>query len=223
MNYLSRYFIVIIMLFFWACGGSQKQAGEEESEEFAQNAADTTLFDRVDESQVFIATTEVDDFDTWKQDFDSAEKAVFDSIFNDLTIHQGFDNPNMVVLTGHINDVESTRTFFSDRTYEMTYLDLKFRGNNVPETEYGLFVWHEVGDYVSWLEKFEGEETVREQNGLYCIGFGREMDKPQMVTLYFAVDNVEEATAYINPQLAQHIERAGVENKPVITAVKILK
>jgi len=93
----------------------------------------------------------------------------------------------------------------------------------VPKTEHAIFVKHGVGDYISWFDKFKSEEETRRQNSLYTIGVARDSENPTKITIYFAVDDIDKALAYINPELVKAMEASGIDGKPEGIPVRVFR
>ena len=54
---------------------------------------------------------EVEDFEVWKKVYDEDEPARAAAGFKEITLYQGLDNPNNVVVIFSNDDVEKTREF----------------------------------------------------------------------------------------------------------------
>lgn len=214
----------ILLVLFTSCGSPNDKKQNDSNFELVKEAPSSdTLISEDSKNAVFYATLEVDDFDTWLKNFNAIEKVMLSKIFSEVKAHQSMDEENQIILIGRSENHDASRDYFRNSAYQVNFLDLKWGSENTPNTDQAIFVKHGVGDYISWLDKFKSKEETRRQNGLYTIGVARDSDDPTKITIYFAVDDIEKAQAYINPELIRAMEASGVDGKPEGIPVKVLK
>ena len=70
---------------------------------------------------------------------------------------------------------------------------------------------HEVKDYDHWKEKFDEDNSRREEAGMRTVSVTRGHANANEVCVIFDVDNAEVAQAFANsPELKEKMEAAGV-------------
>ncbi len=102
-----------------------KQQNESKFESVKETASNDTLISDDLGSSVFYATLQVDDFDTWLQNFNSSERNKLLRDFENTIIHQGLDDENLVMITRNTSDHQITKDYFLNLSYTVSTLDLQ--------------------------------------------------------------------------------------------------
>ena len=208
---------IVSIIFLMACGQTQREQKEVVQEDITLNEETTEA-----EESLFILSEEVENFDDWYLNFKNDEKKLYDEIFDDLMVYQGIENQSLLIITGRFDIEEDARKFLESRSKKADFLKLTWKGSEIPEAENAFFVRQEVGDYITWQEKFEEDELRRRANGLFCMGVARDLENPTIIVNYFAVTDKDKALAFINPELTKVIESASVMGQPTLFPVKMV-
>jgi len=162
-----------------------------------------------------IARHEVNDFDTWKKNYDgSAEYIKGLGVIAD-SVHRDLDNPNMVTVYHQFADVATAEAFtaalnsgdFKAQAAQsgiqletmVLYLmqDVLPRAgvSSAPGTASGI-ARHAVKDFDAWMEEFKGADATKKALGVIAESVHRDLDNPNMVTVYHQFADAATAKAF---------------------------
>ncbi|CAK9041062.1 unnamed protein product, partial [Durusdinium trenchii] len=149
-----------------SCGQTNRQdKGEKETEKLLSETEQVNA-----NRQLFILSEEVSDFNTWYRQFESDDYQLYNELFDNLTVYRGYNDDKFLMLTGNFAIEEDARIFLNNRKKQPQFYRVTWQGEEVPTTDHAFFVYQEVGDYLTWLEKFQEDDPRRKENGLYAMG-----------------------------------------------------
>lgn len=209
-----RLLISIFAFLLFACG----QTNRSDQKDGAQLAEENET--EVRNRFLFIHSETVSDFDSWLINFKNDDYKLYQDVFDSLNIYQSYDDENLVFISGEFTIEEDGRIFLANRQKEAQFYRLIEIGEDIPQASNRFFVYQDVGDYITWQEKFEEDESKRRANGMYCLGIARNLDSPTKLVNYFSVTDLETALGFINPELTKTIESASVVGQPVLQILR---
>jgi len=80
-----------------------------------------------------------------------------------------------------------------------------------------LFCKHRVEDYTKWRAVFESHAEARQEAGLHPLHVLRDVGDPKSVVMFFKVDDLEKARAFIQtPSASEAAKCSGVIGTPEV-------
>lgn len=78
-----------------------------------------------------------------------------------------------------------------------------------------LFIRHRVADFQRWKRVFDGDADVQRAAGFQVRHILRDVDDPDLVSVWFEVDDLAKARAFTQAESARdHAQDAGVIGRP---------
>jgi hypothetical protein len=155
-----------------------------------------------------------------------------------FVIGRGMDNPNTIMVIDKMDDVNKAKDFsmlpsLKDAMKKAGVLNTpKFGFYEVIRNDDSkinlidrLMVTHRVKDFDAWLKVYDEEGIVkRMEGGLIDRGMARNIDDPNMVTLVFAISDIDKAKALIKSEEQKKVMMdAGVEGVPEMFFYKLVE
>lgn len=85
------------------------------------------------------------------------------------------------------------------------------------DTMYYLYAKHKVADFGKWKCVFDADVDAQRKAGLHVLHVLRDVDDPNLVILFFRVDDLAKARAFTeNPEASEHGEISGVIGMPEV-------
>ncbi len=82
---------------------------------------------------------------------------------------------------------------------------------------YFAFIRHRIADFDTWKTAYRAHASARAMAGLKELRFLRDVDDPNQVTLFFAVDDMDVARKFCDSaELHDAMAGAGVMDKPTL-------
>ena len=219
--------IALAIFYLTSCGGGTQQNQTEEKIEF--EIEEPTQEEVPVVFTVIAINHEVQDWSTWKQSYDDRKQTREDAGLKELDLLRDLDNRNEVMILLRSKDHASAQDFSSSddlkASMETAGLDVEpqiwywdiVQSNDAEEAnwKYRLLISHEVRDFSTWKPAFDDHETVRQEAGINILGVARDRDKPNLVSIMFAFDDLEKAQKYAtSEELRIKMDEAGVIGKP---------
>ncbi len=173
----------------------------------------------------------VKDFDVWKAVYDEGESGRKASGLSTLSIARDMDNPNMIYVFNLMSDVQKAKDFSADPALKaamekggvssaptIKYMDVSRYEVSPSEFKGRVRITHTVKDFDAWLKVYDTEgKEARAANGMIDRALSRSMDDPNLVTVSFAISDLNKVKARLNdPALKKLMSEAGVVGMPEI-------
>lgn len=179
----------------------------------------------------------VADYELWRMGYDAHDSVRKAYGITHFVIGRGMDDPNTVIIMDKMEDVKKAKEFSVLPNLKQTMAKAGVIG--IPEFSFyevirednskinlrdRLMVTHRVKDFDAWLKVYDAEGIdKRMAEGLIDRGMARGIDDPNMVTLVFAISDLEKAKASINSEAKKKLmTEAGVEGKPEMFYYKLV-
>ena len=105
-----------------------------------------------------------------------------------------------------------------------TYLDVVMDDNSPIDQTARLMVTHKVKDWDAWKKVFDDHKQARMDAGLIDRGLGYSDGDNHMVSIVFAVTDMQKAKAFMNSKdLKDKMAKGGVEGPPTFFFYNIVQ
>ena len=211
------------VMLFVSCGNPAGQQNKSE-------AFDSVRLTPYSGNTAVALTHEVRDYQAWLKAYQGHSDP--DSR---ISVYASPEDPNLITVFELTKSHEEARTAFQSPEFRETleaegvtsepmlaYFDIKFRISAPTEKKYRLGVSHEVSDYDHWKKVFDEDEHIRVKANLELRAISTNADKPNMVNILFATDDIEKAKEVINSEeLRKRMTEAGVRSEPVFAVFRV--
>jgi hypothetical protein len=217
--------IVVFMVVFFSCKNNKIEKEEEIS---VIEVVDTarTIFTPF---KVIVIKHDVADYNKWRTAYDAHDSIRMSFGISHFVIGRGMDNTNSIIVIDKMMDVNQAKKFSMltslkeamkkagvRNTPKFSFYEVIRNDDSKINLKDRLMVTHRVKDFDAWLKVYDKEGIAkRMEEGLIDRGMARSVDDPNMVTLVFAISDLDRAKAIIN--LEEHkklMKEAGVEGVP---------
>ena len=83
---------------------------------------------------------------------------------------------------------------------------------------YYLMCKHRVADYSKWREVFDSHAEAQRESGLHLLHLLHDTDDPNILVLFFKVDDLDKARAFVEaPSAGEGADASGVIGTPEIS------
>jgi len=219
--------VALAILYLAGCGGGTQKNQTEEKIEFETNAQ---VAEKVPVIYTVVAINhEVKDWGAWRQAYDEHQSNREEAGLEELDVLRDLDNRNEVMIILRSRNHETARDFSSSNDLkeameragvgtepQIWYWNVvQARENEVASWKYRLLISHEVRDFKAWKPMFDGHESSRQEAGINILGVARDREKPNLVSIMFAFDDLEKAQKYAaSEDLRVRMDEAGVISQP---------
>jgi quinol monooxygenase YgiN len=227
------------MLFLASCGNNPKETSD--ITEADTTATDTTAMAPAEPEftpfKVMGVTHKVKNFDKFREVYMAHDSMRHASGLTHFRTGRGLDDPNMVFVVNRIDDVAKAKEFAASAGLKAAMKNAGVQGaptialaeiirldSSMIDQKERVRVTHRVKDFDAWLKVYDGEgKETRAANGLIDRSLSRGIDDPNLVTLVFAISDMEKAKARMNdPALKALMMTAGVEGEPTFFFYKLV-
>jgi hypothetical protein len=230
---LSLLLIVVITVAFLSCKNNKTE--KVESEEEMSMDTDTTVA-ASEPFKLIVIKHKVADYDKWRKEYDSHDSVRQSYGINHFVVGRGMDDPNTVIIMDKMDDVVKAKEFSAMPTLkeamkiagvigqpEFGYYEVIRNDDSKINIKDRLMVTHRVKDFDAWLKVYDTEGMAkRMEEGLVDRGIARSIDDPNMVTVVFAISDLEKAKASISSEAKRNLmQEAGVEGAPKMLFYKL--
>ncbi|MEO5572461.1 MAG: hypothetical protein ABIT08_12995 [Bacteroidia bacterium] len=239
MKNISSILTAGIVLFFASCGNSGKETAETPAAdttamETAAAAPDAPAFTSF---KVLAIQHKVKNFEKWRVAYMAHDSMRQTYGITHFRLGRGLEDSNMVFLADIITDVEKAKEFAASPDLKdamkkagvisapsVNYDDVIRMDSSVIDQNLRVRISHRVKDFDAWLKVYEDEgKESRAVNGLIDRSLSRGIDDPNMVTIVFAISDMEKAKARMNStELKALMLGAGVEGPPTILFYRLV-
>ncbi|EIA08492.1 hypothetical protein [Flavobacterium frigoris] len=237
MKNLQKSLVPVLILIFTISFLSCKNTKTEKVESEEEMSIDTASTVDVKESfKVIVMKHKVANYEKWRKEYDAHDSVRKAHGISHFVIGRGMDNPNTIIVIDKIDDVMKAKEFTAmpslkeamikagvNGTPEFAYYDVIRIDDSKINIKNRLMVTHRVKDFDAWLKVYDAEGlTKRMEEGLIDRGIARSIDDPNIVTLVFAISDMEKVKTLINSEEQKRLmAEAGVEGTPQIFYYKM--
>ena len=233
-NFLKPVLILVFTVAFLSCKNNKTEKTEPEEAKAMDTTSAVAVFEPF---QVIVIKHKVADYEKWRKGYDAHDSVRKAYGISHYMIGRGIDDPNTIVVINKFSDVQKAKEFSMLPNLkeamkkagviskpEFYYYDVIRNDDTQISERNRLKVTHRVKDFDAWLKVYDAEGTAkRMEEGLIDRGMARSIDDPNMVTLVFAVTDMEKAKASINSEAKKKLMMdAGVEGAPQMFFYKIV-
>jgi hypothetical protein len=220
------YTFLFALFFLFSCGGGGEEYTETEAPEEAEETEMEESAPADDQiSTLHVAMFTTPDFDSWRQQY---KENTNDE--NLLGIFENADEPGMYMIAERNGGNAAQREFFESARFDsiisatgtvvsrIIYLNSRSGSDAGEGIPFRMAVGHEVKDYDAWAEKFMADADNRKAAGLTDIALSTEDGNPNMVHVWFGVDDMDKAKEMLESEgLKKSMEEAGVMGEPEVS------
>lgn len=235
-NAKKSFVAVLILIFtvvFLSCKNDKTEKVESGEEMPMDTAEDVAVFEPF---KVIVIKHKVANYEKWRKEYDAHDSVREAHGISHFVIGRGMDDSNTIIVIDKMDDVMKAKEFSAmpslkeamkkagvKGTPEFAYYDVIRNDDSKINIKNRLMVTHRVKDFDAWLKVYDAEGvTKRMEEGLIDRGMARSVDDPNMVTLVFAISDMEKAKALISSESQKKLmTEAGVEAAPQIFYYKM--
>lgn len=225
---------IVFTVVFFSCKNNKAEKVEEVSTMEEVDTASTAFMP----FKVIVIKHDVADYNKWRLAYDAHDSVRMTYGISHFVIGRGMDNPNTIMVIDKMDDVNKAKDFsmlpsLKDAMKKAGVLNTpKFGFYEVIRNDDSkinlidrLMVTHRVKDFDAWLKVYDEEGIVkRMEGGLIDRGMARNVDDPNMVTLVFAISDIDKAKALIKSEEQKKVMMdAGVEGVPEMFFYKLVE
>jgi hypothetical protein len=223
---LTPVLIVVFTVAFLSCKNNKMEKVESEQEQPMDTAKVAAVFEPF---KLIVIQHKVADYDKWRKAYDSHDSVRQAYGINHFVVGRGMDDSNAIIVMDKMNDVMKAKEFSGMPSLkeamkkagvlgkpEFSYYEVIRNDGSKIDIKDRLMVKHHVKDFDAWLKVYDAEgSTKRMEDGLIDRGMARSIDDPNMVTIVFAISDMEKAKASSTSEAKKKIMiAAGVEGTP---------
>ena len=225
--------ILIFAITFLSCKNNKTEK-EESGEEMPMDTVSVAAV--MEPFKVIVIKHKVANYDKWRKEYDAHDSVRVAHGISHFVIGRGMDDPNTIIVIDKMNDVMKAKEFSALPSLkgamkkagvmgvpEFAYYDVIRNDDSKINIKNRLMVTHRVKDFDAWLKVYDAEGMAkRMEEGLIDRGMARGIDDPNMVTLVFAISDMDKAKASINSEEKKKLmTEAGVEGAPQMFYYKL--
>ena len=231
---LATSMIALTMMFFiFSCNsGGDKKANEATADSTAKMAPEPAKpFD------LLIVQHKVADYAKWKSVYESSDSMDQSYGLKKFILGRGTDDSNMVIIIEKMSDTGKAKQFGGSPELKKamdkagvvgkptaTFLkDVMIDTTQISQTA-RVMVSHKVKDWDAWKKEFDEHKSARVAAGLIDRGLGYSYDDNHMVSIVFAITDMQKANAFFHSDdLKAAMAKGGVEGEPTVFFYNIAK
>jgi len=232
-KFLVPVLLLVFTVAFLSCKKNKTEKMETEEGMPMDTVAEVAAFEPF---KVIVIKHKVADYDKWRKGYDAHDSVRQAYGISHYVIGRGMDDRNTVIVIDKMNDVTKAKEFSAMPSLkeamkkagvigspEFAYYEVIRNDDSKINLKDRLMVTHRVKDFDAWLKVYDAEGVAkRMEEGLIDRGMARSIDDPNMVTLVFAISDMEKAKAAINSEAKKKLmTEAGVEGSPKMFYYKL--
>lgn len=225
--------LLVFTVAFLSCKKDKTGKMETEEEMPMDTVAEAAAFSPF---KVIVIKHKVADYDKWRKEYDAHDSVRQAYGISHYVIGRGMDDRNTVMVIDKMNDVMKAKEFSAMPSLkeamkkagvtgspEFAYYEVIRNDESKINLKDRLMVTHRVKDFDAWVKVYDAEGVAkRMEEGLIDRGMARSVDDPNMVTLVFAISDMDKAKASINSEEKKKLmTEAGVEGAPQMFYYKL--
>jgi hypothetical protein len=231
---LMSILVILFTVAFFSCKNNKTEKVDEMSTMEEVDTASTAFMP----FKVIVIKHDVADYNKWRAAYDAHDSIRMLYGISHFVIGRGMDNPNTIMVIDKMSDVNKAKDF----SMLPSLKDVMKKAGVMSTPKYGfyevirnddskinlkdrLMVTHRVKDFDAWLKVYDEEGTIkRMEEGLIDRGMARSADDPNVVTLVFAISDIDKAKAMMNSEAQKKVMmEAGVEGVPEMFYYKLVE
>lgn len=230
---LNPILIVFFMVAVFSCKNNKSEQKEEvtEMEEMDSTSLPFMPF------KIIAIKHKVADYAKWRMAYDAHDSIRKMYGITHFVMGRGMDDPNTIIIIDKMDDVMKAKEFSAMPDLkalmkkagvvsapEFSFYDVIRNDDSKINLKDRLMVTHRVKDFDAWLKVYDAEGiNKRMEDGLIDRGMARSIDDPNVVSLVFAISDLEKAKARINSEAMKKLMmEAGVEGEPQLFFYKLV-
>jgi len=232
-KFLVPVLLLVFTVAFLSCKKNKTEKMETEEGMPMDTVAEVAAFEPF---KVIVIKHKVADYDKWRKGYDAHDSVRQAYGISHYVIGRGMDDRNTVIVIDKMNDVTKAKEFSAMPSLkeamkkagvigspEFAYYEVIRNDDSKINLKDRIMVTHRVKDFDAWLKVYDAEGVAkRMEEGLIDRGMARSIDDPNMVTLVFAISDMEKAKAAINSEEKKKLmTEAGVEGSPKMFYYKL--
>jgi quinol monooxygenase YgiN len=224
-KFLNPVLLFVFMITFFSCKNNKIEKEEElkKSEEPEMALPEFMPF------KVITIKHKVADYAKWRKEYDAHDSVRQAYGITHFVVGRGTDDPNTIIVIDKMNDDMKAKEFSVMPSLkesmakagvmgkpEFGFYDIVRHDDSKINLKGRLMIMHRVQDFDAWLKVYDIEGmTKRMEEGLIDRGMARSVDDPNVVTVVFAISDLEKAKASITSEAKKKLmTEAGVEGVP---------
>ncbi|MEP7110223.1 MAG: hypothetical protein ABI760_19665 [Ferruginibacter sp.] len=186
---------------------------------------------------VLIIQHKVANFIKWRPAYESHDSVRRAHGLTNYILGRGLNDSNMVVVILKMDDVNKAKELGASPELKtrmqkggvigkptITYLDVVMNDQSPIEQTARLMVTHKVKDWDAWKKEFDDHKQARMDAGLIDRGLGYSDGDNHMVSMVFAVTDMQKALAFTkSADLKDKMTKAGVDGPPTFLFYNIVQ
>ncbi|UQD56620.1 hypothetical protein [Flavobacterium sp. K5-23] len=232
-KFLKPVLLVVLILSIFSCKNNKT---EKEEEPHTMEEAEMPMTEFMP-FKVITVKHKVANYEKWRIEYDAHDSIRQAYGITHYVLGRGMDDPNVIVVINKINDVQKAKEFSKLPALkeamkkagvigapEFSYYDVIRNDDATINLKDRLMVTHRVKDFDAWLKVYDTEGiNKRSEEGLIDRGMARGVDDPNVVTVVFAISDMEKAKASITSEAKKKLmTEAGVEGVPQMFYYKMV-
>ena len=179
----------------------------------------------------------VANFAKWKPKYEAHDSVRRSHGLTNYVLGRGLNDSNMVLIVLKMDDVNKAKELAASAGMKETmqkagvigkptfsYLEVVMDDNSTIEQNTRLMMKHHVKDWDAWKKVFDSHKSARMDAGLIDRALGHDIDDNHMVSMVFAVTDMQKAKAFMNSaDLKAKMKEAGVDGPPTSFFYKIVQ
>lgn len=232
-QFLKPILIVFFMVAIFSCKNNKTEEKEEvtEIEEVDSMSMPSKPF------KIIAIKHKVTDYAKWRIAYDAHDSIRKMYGITHFVVGRGMDDPNMIIVIDKMEDVMKAKEFSALTSLkeamkkagvisapEFSFYDVIRNDDSKINLKDRLMVTHRVKDFDAWLKVYDAEGiNKRIEEGLIDRGMARSIDDPNVISLVFAISDMEKAKTRINSEAMKKLMmEAGVEEEPQFFFYKLV-
>jgi hypothetical protein len=226
--------VIVFTVVFFSCKNNKAEKVEEVSAMEEVDTASTAFIP----FKVIVIKHDVADYNKWRLAYDAHDSVRMTYGISHFVIGRGMDNPNTIMVIDKMDDVNKAKDFsmlpsLKDamkkagvlNTPKFGFYEVIRNDDSKINLKDRLMVTHRVKDFDAWLKVYDEEGIVkRMEGGLIDRGMARNIDDPNIVTIVFAISDIDKAKALIKSEEQKKVMMdAGVEGVPEMFFYKLVE
>jgi len=226
--------VIVFTVVFFSCKNNKAEKVEEVSTMEEVDTASTAFMP----FKVIVIKHDVADYNKWRLAYDAHDSVRMTYGISHFVIGRGMDNPNTIMVIDKMDDVNKAKDFsmlpsLKDamkkagvlNTPKFGFYEVIRNDNSKINLKDRLMVTHRVKDFDAWLKVYDEEGIIkRMEGGLIDRGMARNIDDPNIVTIVFAISDIDKAKALIKSEEQKKVMMdAGVEGVPEMFFYKLVE
>lgn len=232
---LVKFFTTISLtagiIFFSSCNsGKDKEADKPAADSTGTKTEATTVTSPSGPTNVMTVKHKVANYASWKPGYDAHDSARLANGLHSYLITRGVEDTNMVMVAMIMDNVDKAKAMAAAPelkdvmkkagvmgTPEIDYIEAVMNDTTAIQQTVRLMIKAKVKDWDAWKKVFDAHKQTRMDAGLTDRVIAHTIGDNHMVTLVFAVADMDKAKAFLGSKdLKDRMAESGVEGPPNI-------